>query len=60
MTTEPHDNDGSSDDTNEHVVPDLEAFEPEPLEAGIEDIPKAFPHGDNPHPPSESGVQVPG
>lgn len=39
---------------------DPEPLDPEPLDIDVQDVVDALPHGDNPHPPSESGVQVPG
>ena len=33
---------------------DPEPLDPEPLAADLEDVVKAFPHGENEHPPSET------
>lgn len=39
---------------------DVSEIDPEPLDIDLEDVADALPHGKNPHPPSESDVQVPG
>ncbi|MFN8050105.1 MAG: hypothetical protein U0Q22_01565 [Acidimicrobiales bacterium] len=49
-----------SDDQKDRKDEDGHDLDPEPLDIDLEDVKNAFPHGDNPHPPSESEVQVPG
>jgi hypothetical protein len=34
--------------------------EPEPLAMDVEDLPKVFPHGDNPAPPATADAPAPG
>lgn len=37
-----------------------EHVEPEALDMDVEDLPKVFPHGDNPTPPSKADAPAPG